>query len=111
MRKMRRKDRTITESEARSLLKKAEYGVLSTVASDGSPYGVPLNFCVIDDCIYFHCAVEGQKIDNIEHNKFVSFCVVGNIKICMTLMIFIPRFYSAYTGLIFIKTINRSCLI
>jgi len=78
---MRRKDRTITESEARSLLKKAEYGVLSTVARDGSPYGVPLNFCVIDDCIYFHCAVEGQKIDNIEHNKFVSFCVVGNIKI------------------------------
>ncbi len=81
MRKIRRKDREITESDARSLLKKTEYGVLSTVADDGKPYGVPLSFCVIDDCIYFHSAVEGQKIDNIEYNKSVSFCVVGDTKI------------------------------
>ena len=81
MRKMRRKDRKITDSESKSLLRKAEYGVLSTVAEDGTPYGVPLSFCVIDDCIYFHCAVEGQKIDNIEYNKSVSFCVVGDTEI------------------------------
>jgi len=81
MRNMRRKDRAITESEARSLLRKAEYGVLSTVSGDGNPYGVPLSFCVIDDGIYFHCAVEGQKIDNIEYNKSVSFCVVGDTEI------------------------------
>ena len=81
MRKMRRKDRAITESEAKALLNKAEYGVLSTVAENGTPYGVPLNFCVIDNCIYFHCALEGQKIDNIECNKLVSFCVVENTEI------------------------------
>ncbi len=81
MREMRRKDREITKSEARSLLIKAEYGVLSTVSPDGNPYGVPLSFCVIEDCIYFHCAVEGQKLDNILYNKFVSFCVVGHTEI------------------------------
>ena len=81
MRKMRRKDRAITESEAKSLLNKAGYGVLSTVAEDGTPYGVPLNFCVIDHCIYFHSALEGQKIDNIACNKMVSFCVVENTEI------------------------------
>jgi nitroimidazol reductase NimA-like FMN-containing flavoprotein (pyridoxamine 5'-phosphate oxidase superfamily) len=76
--KMRRKDRALTEEQAIVLLNKAEYGVLSTVTESGKPYGVPLNFCVIDHCIYFHCAVEGQKIDNIKQNKYVSFCTVGN---------------------------------
>ncbi len=81
MRELRRKDRAITEEEAIVLLNKAEYGVLSTVTENGEPYGVPLNFCVIDHCIYFHCAVEGKKIDNIKQNKSVSFCAVGNTEI------------------------------
>ena len=81
MKEMRRKDRAITEDESLVLLNKAEYGVLSTVNENGEPYGVPLNFCVIDHCIYFHCAVEGQKIDNIKQNESVSFCVVGNTEI------------------------------
>ena len=81
MEKLRRKDRAITEEEAVALLNKAEYGVLSTVSENGKPYGVPLNFCIINDCIYFHCAVEGQKIDNIKQNKLVSFCAVGNTEL------------------------------
>ena len=60
---MRRKDRAITEEEAMNLLNKSEYGVLSTVDENGEPYGVPMNFCIIEHCIYFHCAVEGQKIN------------------------------------------------
>jgi nitroimidazol reductase NimA-like FMN-containing flavoprotein (pyridoxamine 5'-phosphate oxidase superfamily) len=81
MKELRRKDRTITEEEAMVLLSRAEYGVLSTVSENGKPYGVPLNFCIIDHCIYFHCAVEGRKIDNIKQNKSVSFCTVGNTEI------------------------------
>ncbi len=81
MKELRRKDRAITEEESMALLNKAEYGVLSTVTEDGKPYGVPLNFCIIKHCIYFHCAVEGQKIDNIKQNRSVSFCAVGNTEI------------------------------
>jgi nitroimidazol reductase NimA-like FMN-containing flavoprotein (pyridoxamine 5'-phosphate oxidase superfamily) len=81
MRELRRKDRAITNDEAIAILNKAEYGVLSTVSPDGKPYGVPLNFCIVDHCIYFHCAIEGQKLDNIEKNKSVSFCTVGDIEI------------------------------
>ena len=44
MKKMRRKDRAITEEEIIALLNKVEYGVLSTVSENGKPYGVPLNF-------------------------------------------------------------------
>jgi len=81
MRELRRQDRGIDEDEAMAQLSKAEYGVLSTVSAKYEPYGVPLNFCVVDDCIYFHCAVEGQKIDNITRNKSVSFCTVGTTEI------------------------------
>jgi nitroimidazol reductase NimA-like FMN-containing flavoprotein (pyridoxamine 5'-phosphate oxidase superfamily) len=81
MRELRRKDRAIAEEEAMALLTRAEYGVLSTVSANGNPYGVPLNYCVIDRDIYFHCAEKGRKIDNIQHNTHVSFCAVGNTEV------------------------------
>lgn len=81
MKEMRRKDRAINKEESIAILNNAEYGVLSTVAKNGEPYGVPLSFCIIDNYIYIHCAIEGQKIDNIKHNKSVSFCVVGRTEI------------------------------
>ncbi len=81
MKKMRRKDRAIPDDEAAALLEKAEYGVLSTVSEEGVPYGVPLNFCFIDGCLFFHSAVTGLKLDNIQANKTVSFCIVGETQL------------------------------
>lgn len=78
---MRRKDRLITNTEALSILEKGEYGILSTLSSNHEPYGVPVNYCFIDECIFFHCAPEGRKIDNINNNPKVSFCVVGRTEI------------------------------
>lgn len=77
----RRQDRTITRDEAYTLLNRAEYGILSTVGADGLPYGIPVSYCVIENEIYFHCAVEGRKLRNIAHNPQVSFCVVGNTNV------------------------------
>jgi len=81
MRPIRRSDREIPEHDAKGLLGDAEYGVLSTVGSDGQPYGVPLNYVYKNNCIYFHSALSGQKIDNIDSNAKVSFCVVGKTKV------------------------------
>jgi uncharacterized protein len=81
MRTIRRSDREITIQEARAILDRAEYGVLSTAGTDGQPYGVPLSYVFKNDGIYFHCALSGQKLDNIENNAKVSFCVVGNTKV------------------------------
>jgi nitroimidazol reductase NimA-like FMN-containing flavoprotein (pyridoxamine 5'-phosphate oxidase superfamily) len=77
MNQMRRKDRGTAEPEARELLERGEYGVLATVSADGAPYAVPLSYCVIDNRIYFHCALEGHKLENIAADSRVSFCVVG----------------------------------
>ncbi|WP_305040996.1 pyridoxamine 5'-phosphate oxidase family protein [Geoalkalibacter sp.] len=81
MQSVRRKDRAISTLEAAELLDSAEYGTLSTVGKDGQPYGVPLSFAHKNGCIYFHCALDGRKLDNIADNPKVSFCVVGKTKI------------------------------
>lgn len=78
---MRRKDRLITEPEAYSILEKGEFGLLSMSSQNNEPYGVPLNYCLIDGCIYFHCAPDGRKINHITENPKVSFCVVGNTEL------------------------------
>ncbi len=81
MHTIRRKDREISPEEAETILATAEYGVLSTVSAEGQPYGVPLSFCILDGHIYFHCAMEGQKLDHLKHNNAVSFCVVGRTEV------------------------------
>jgi uncharacterized protein len=77
MKNMRRTDRQMEKSQAWELLKKTEYGVLSTVDQNNHPYGTPLSYTYMDDVIYFHCAVEGSKLDNITHNSNICFTVVG----------------------------------
>ena len=81
MKPMRRSDRAIGRSAALKILAGGEYGVLSTSGPDGRPYGVPVNYVLRDDSIYFHCAISGHKLDNIEFNPRVSFCVVGNTEL------------------------------
>jgi len=81
MNKMRRIDRAISENEAREILQKGEYGILSMASTDGQPYGVPLSFSFTGDGIYFHCALEGQIVDALKGNNRVSFCVVGKTEV------------------------------
>lgn len=80
-RRMRRTDRGILESAARSILEKGEFGVLSTASSDGQPYGVPISYSYSGNVIYFHCAREGHKLENLKTNSRVSFCVVGRTEV------------------------------
>ncbi len=74
---MRRKDKAMQDGAIIGLLQNGEYGVLSTVDGNEQPYGVPLNYVLMNNCIYFHCALEGHKLDNLALNHKVSFCVVG----------------------------------
>ncbi|MGE5429887.1 MAG: pyridoxamine 5'-phosphate oxidase family protein [Syntrophomonadaceae bacterium] len=74
---IRRAEYTASESQAKEIIRKGDYGVLSTTSVDGYPYGVPMSYWYKDDAIYFHCAKDGHKLDNINADSRVSFCVVG----------------------------------
>lgn len=76
---MRRKERAMDEAQAVKLLEEAQLGVLCTAGADGEPYGVPLNYCYVreDNALFFHCANEGRKMENIKSNARVSFTVTG----------------------------------
>jgi nitroimidazol reductase NimA-like FMN-containing flavoprotein (pyridoxamine 5'-phosphate oxidase superfamily) len=80
---IRRKDRILDETGAIDLLQTGEYGFLSLGESaNGYAYGIPINY-VYDrpaNALYFHCAPEGHKLDNLRNNNKVSFCVVGSMK-------------------------------
>lgn len=78
---MRRAERALSQEQTVKILQKGEYGILSTVSSDGQPYGVPVSYCYTDNLLYFHCAVEGHKLENLTSNNRISFCVVGKTEI------------------------------
>ena len=78
---MRRSDKALSTDATVRILHEGEYGVLSTVDGDGQPYGVPLNYSLQENCLYFHCALEGHKLDNLLLNEKASFCVVGRTKV------------------------------
>ena len=78
---IRRSERALSDAELLEIMVNAEYGVLSTVGANGYPYGIPVNFVYQDNVIYFHCAVDGQKLENIQHNNKVSFTVVTDVEL------------------------------
>jgi len=73
---MRRKDREKDGAFAFEVIRDCEYATLATVNKNGTPYCIPVSPVVIKDSIYFHCAPEGQKLDNITENGSVCISAV-----------------------------------
>lgn len=77
---MRRKDKALTREESLALLAGGEYGTLATIGENGYPYGVPLNYILLGEKIYFHGAALGSKLENLRQNPKACFTVVGNVQ-------------------------------
>ncbi len=95
---MRRQKRELDISLAKDILKKCEYGTLSTISDNGYPYNITLSYVYYKDCIYFHSAKEGHKIDNIRNNNKVCFSVVGNTQVLQ------ERFSTKYESVVVFGT-------
>ncbi len=79
-REVRRQNRVLEGERITDLLMNSEYGFLSLGTSEnGYAYGIPISYGYEEESnsLYFHCAPEGQKLDEISKNNKVSFCVVG----------------------------------
>lgn len=79
-REMRRKDKSMPESEAVKFLEQESYGVLCLLGDDDYPYGVPLNYSFSDGYIYLHGGLQGHKIDAINNHPKVCFTVFGDVE-------------------------------
>lgn len=77
-RPMRRKDRLVSEERARAILEQAEYAIVMTADAEGQPYGVAVSHVVEGDVVYFHCALVGRKLENIQANSKVCVSCVSN---------------------------------
>lgn len=56
-----------------AILNRCRVGRLGTVGMDGYPYIVPVNYVYFQNSIYFHCARQGEKLDNIRRFNAVCF--------------------------------------
>ncbi len=99
---VRRQDHLLDEKSALAILNSGEYGILSMIDESGRAYGVPLNY-VWDgrNCIYIHCATEGRKLQGIDKNPSVSFCVVGKTNVISA------KFTTEYESIILECTAKR----
>ncbi len=75
--KMRKESRAMDSLWALDLMHKAPYITVSFVDADGQAYGLPLSLASDDDVNwYFHCALEGKKIDAIKAHPEVCLSAV-----------------------------------
>lgn len=99
---VRRQDRLLDLGRAVELLRTAEWGVLSMCDDKGAPYGLPINYVWDGDrSIYMHCAPEGRKLQCLEHDSRVSFCVVGKVNLLPS------RFTTEYESIVLTGNVTR----
>lgn len=78
---LRRSDKQMSEVDTYQLLTDGQVGILGTYGSNQYPYTVAVNYVYFQDKIYFHCAKEGHKIDNIRYHDKVSFSVYDQVEV------------------------------
>lgn len=76
---MRRKDRERDAAFAWEVFDRAPYGVLGLRDGEGG-YGVPVSPARIGERVYFHCALEGKKLDCIAQWPQATLTAVSRVE-------------------------------
>ena len=61
-------------------------GRIASVDKNGFPQIIPMNFVFINDVIYMHCHIRGEKLENIKRNDKVGFEVDRSLE-------FLPSYF------------------
>ena len=57
----------------KEFLREEHIGRISSIDGNGFPQTIPMNFVFLNDAIYIHSHVKGEKLDNISRNNKVGF--------------------------------------
>jgi uncharacterized protein len=61
-------------------------GRISSIDKNGFPQIIPMNFVFLNNAVYIHSHIKGEKIENIRHNSKVGFEVDRNLE-------FLPSYF------------------
>ena len=67
-------------------LNEEQTGRISSIDENGYPQIIPMNFVLINNIVYVHSHIKGEKLDNIKRNSKVGFEVDRNLE-------FLPSYF------------------
>ena len=67
-------------------LNEEQTGRISSIDENGYPQIIPMNFVLINNIVYMHSHIRGEKLDNIKRNSKVGFEVDRNLE-------FLPSYF------------------
>jgi len=68
-------------------LRSQQTGRIASIDESGFPQIIPMNFVFINDTVYMHSHIRGEKLDNIRRNQKVGFEVDKSLE-------FLPSYFS-----------------
>ena len=85
-------------------LSSQQTGRIASIDENGFPQIIPMNFVFINDTIYMHSHIRGEKLDNIKRNQKVGFEVDKSLE-------FLPSYFSDPTDASLADTLYISVVI
>jgi len=67
-------------------LNEEQTGRISSIDKNGYPQIIPMNFVLINNIVYMHSHIRGEKLDNVKRNSKVGFEVDRNLE-------FLPSYF------------------
>ncbi|NND86435.1 MAG: pyridoxamine 5'-phosphate oxidase family protein [Nitrosopumilus sp.] len=71
----------------KEFLSKEHIGRIASIDGNGYPQIIPMNFAFLNDAVYMHSYIRGEKLDNIIRNQKVGFEVDRELE-------FLPSYFS-----------------
>ena len=85
-------------------LSSQQTGRIASIDGNGFPQIIPMNFVFIEDAVYMHSHIRGEKLDNIRRNQKVGFEVDKSLE-------FLPSYFSDPTDASLADTLYISVII
>jgi len=85
-------------------LSSQQTGRISSIDENGFPQIIPMNFVFINDAVYMHSHIRGEKLDNIRRNQKVGFEIDKSLE-------FLPSYFSDPTDASLADTLYISVVI
>ena len=85
-------------------LSSQQTGRISSIDENGFPQIIPMNFVFINDAVYIHSHIRGEKLDNVRRNQKVGFEVDKSLE-------FLPSYFSDPTDASLADTLYISVVI